>query len=300
MPSLLIVFFMIFFLLESVVAIIGNGFIIVVLGREWMRCWTLTPGDMILASLGISRFFLQWTAIISDFYSYFFSTSKGVLLGMMWNLPNVTTFWFTTLLAVFYCVKLSSFNHSIFFWLKWRISRFVPWLLLWSLVLSILISILSFVKGYHLLQSPVIGNNSEKTILNANIRAFQINFFLPLQLFILLIPFFVFLVSIILLISSLCQHLGNMEHHSADPQDPRMQVHIITLKSLFFFLILFTSYLLPLIITTTAPISVCSSWFWIREVVTYAGISIHPAFLILNTSKLRRALKKMLHDPESA
>ncbi|XP_074123161.1 taste receptor type 2 member 134-like [Sminthopsis crassicaudata] len=300
MPSLLIVFFMIFFLLESVVAIIGNGFIIIVLGREWMRCWTLTPGDMILASLGISRFFLQWTAIISNFYSYFFSNEKGVLFGMVWNLPNVTTFCFTTLLAVFYCVKLSSFNHSIFFWLKWRISRFVPWLLLWSIVLSILISVLSLVKGYHALQPPVIGNYSEKTILSANIRSFQINFFLPLQLFVLLIPFSVFLASIILLISSLCQHLGNMEHHSADPQDPKMQVHIITLKSLFFFLILFTSYLLPLIITTTTPISVCSSWFWIREVVTYAGISIHPAFLILNTSKLRRALKKMLHGPESA
>ncbi|XP_051817361.1 taste receptor type 2 member 134-like [Antechinus flavipes] len=300
MPSLLTVFFMIFFLLESLVAMIGNGFIIVVLGREWTRCWTLPPGDMILASLGISRFFLQWTAIINDFYSYFFSISQGVLFGMVWNLPNVTTFWFTTLLAVFYCVKLSSFNHSIFFWLKWRISRFVPWLLLWSLVLSILITVLSFVKGYHILQSPVTGNYSEKTILNANIRAFQMHFFLPLQLFILLIPFFVFLVSIILLISSLCQHLGNMEHHSANPQDPRMQVHIITLKSLFFFLLLFTSYLLPLIITIIAPVSVCSSWFWIWEVVTYAGISIHPAFLILNTSKLRRALKKMLHDPQSA
>ncbi|XP_036614885.1 taste receptor type 2 member 134-like [Trichosurus vulpecula] len=296
MPSLLILFFMIFFLLESMAGIIENGFIIIVLAREWVRCWTLPPGDMILVSLGISRFFLQWATVLSNFYRYFFPNNRRLYMIMFWNFTSVTTFWFTTWLAVFYCVKISFFTHPIFLWLKWRISRYVPWLLLWSLLISTLILIPSFLKIYQL---PVTGNYSEKTTLD-NIRALHMNFYLPLIMLFLLVPFLFFLVSTILLISSLCLHFRNMQHHSAGPQDPSMQVHITTLKSLFFFLILYTSFVLSLITAIVAPISICSPGFWVWEVVTYAGISIHPAFLILNSAKLRRALKKMLHDPEAA
>ncbi|XP_068943161.1 taste receptor type 2 member 134-like [Petaurus breviceps papuanus] len=300
MPSLLILFFMIFFLLESMAAVIQNGFIIIVLGREWVCCWTLPPGDMILVSLGISRFFLQWIAVLSDFHTYFSPVNSNIYFGIFWNFINVTTFWFTTWLAVFYCVKISSFTHPIFLWLKWRISRFVPWLLLWSLLISTLIFIPFFAKFYLAFQHPFTGNYSEMITSDDITGISQMYFLMPLNLFIFLIAFLFFLASIILLISSLCQHLRNMQHHSAGPQDPSMQVHITTLKSVFFFLIFYTSYVLPLIITTIEPISVCSSQFWVLEVVIYAGISIHPAFLIVNSSKLRRALRKILHDHEAA
>ncbi|XP_068943160.1 taste receptor type 2 member 134-like [Petaurus breviceps papuanus] len=299
MPSLLILFFMIFFLLESMAAILGNGFIIVVLGREWVRCCTLPPGDMILASLGISRFFLQWVTIFSNFHSYFYQPNRNLYIVTFWNFANVITFWFTTWLAVFYCVKISSFTHPIFLWLKWRISRYVPWLLLWSLLVSTLIFIPSFVNKCDIFHLPVTGNYSEKTALDKT-RALQRLSYLSLKIFFLLIPFLFFLASTILLISSLCQHLRNMQHHSAGPQDPSMQVHITTLKSVFFFLILYASSVLSLITTLIAPISVCNSGFWVWEVGTYAGITIHPAFLILNSTKLRRALKKMLYDHETA
>ncbi|XP_072506383.1 taste receptor type 2 member 134-like [Notamacropus eugenii] len=296
MPTLLILFLMIFFVLESIIGIIENGFIIIVLGREWVRCWTLLPGDMILASLGISRFFLQWVAILSNFFTYFFLTSRRLYFDIFWNFANLVSFW----LAVFYCVKISSFTHPIFLWLKWRISRIVPWLLLWSLLISTFICILTFTKAYFVFQLPATRNYSEKITLDDITGALEWNFLMPLQMFTLLIPFLFFLSSIILLISSLCQHLRNMKHHNADHQQPSMQVHVTTLKSLFFFIILFTSYALPLIITAIVPVSVCSSWFWVCEVVIYFGISIHSAFLVLNSSKLRRALKKMLHDQEVA
>ncbi|XP_068943164.1 taste receptor type 2 member 134-like [Petaurus breviceps papuanus] len=290
MPSPLTLFFMMFFLLESMAAILGNGFIIIVLGKEWVRFWILPPGDMILASLGISRFFLHWATIISNFFEYFATIYRNMYLEIFWIFTNSTTFWFTTWLAVFYCVKISSFTHPIFLWLKWRISRFVPWLLLLSLLITTLIYISSFVKIYLVFQLPVTGNYSEKIILDMK-RELRWHLFMPLQLFILLNTFFFFLVSTIVLISFLCQHLANMQHYGASRQDPSMQVYVTTLKSLFFFLILYTSHVLLLIISITTPFSVYSSQFWIREVVIYAGISIHPAFLILNSSKLRRTLK---------
>ncbi|XP_020853648.1 taste receptor type 2 member 134-like [Phascolarctos cinereus] len=300
MPTLFNVFLMIFFLLESMAAILGNGFIITVLGREWVRCWTLSPGDMILASLGISRFFLHWAAVVGNFYRYFSSGDNSLYFDIFWNFTNVTTFWFTTWLAVFYCVKISFFTHPIFFWLKWRISRCVPWLLLCSLLISSLIFIPYLVKDYLVLYLPVTGNYSGKTTLADGTHVLLKYFYLSLQMVILLVPFLFFLASTILVISSLCRHLRNMQHHSAGRQDQSIQVHITTLKSLFYFLILYTSYVLPLVISITAPISFCTSQLWVCQVVIYAGISIHPVFLILNTSKLRKALKKILHNPETA
>ncbi|XP_072506389.1 taste receptor type 2 member 134-like [Notamacropus eugenii] len=300
MPSPFIIFFMIIFLLESMASIIANGFILMVLGREWVRCWSLPPGDMILLSLGISRFFLQWATVLSNFYSYFLSTYRKVYILIFWHFTNMTTFWFTTWLAVFYCVKISSFTHPIFLWLKWRISQFVPWLLLLSLVISNLIFIPSFLKFYHVFDLPAPGNYSEKTTLDDVTGALQRKFLVQLQIFFMLIPFLFFLASIILLISSLWRHVGKMQLHNTGLQHLNKQVHITTLKSFFFFLILYTSYVLSLIVSLVAPFSVCSSSFWVWEVGTYAGISIHSAFLILNSSKLRRALKKMLSGHEAA
>ncbi|XP_043821486.1 taste receptor type 2 member 134-like [Dromiciops gliroides] len=263
MPSLLILFFMILILLESVIAIIENGFIIIVLGREWVTCWKLPPGDMILASLGISCLFLHWTAILSNFHTYFSPINRIRYLDIFWNFINMTTFWFTIWLAIFYCVKISSFTHPIFLWLKWRISRWGPCLLLSSLLISILICIPFFVKTYQIFQLPVSGNYSEKTTSDDRIYAFQRHFLLPQRIIILLIPFFLFLVSTILLISFLCRHLGNMQQNNAGFLDSSMQVYITTLKTLFFFLILYTSYLLPLIISIMILLSVCSSQYWV-------------------------------------
>ncbi|XP_036614712.1 taste receptor type 2 member 134-like [Trichosurus vulpecula] len=300
MPSLLILFFMIFFLLESMAGIIENGFIIIVLAREWVRCWSLPSGDMILVSLGISRFFLHWAAVLSSFYTYFYPTNTSLYLFTFWSFTNMTTFWFTTWLAVFYCVKISAFTQPIFLWLKWRISQFVPWLLLWSLLISILICISSFAKGQYIFQLALAGNYTEKTTWDDMTHALQNHFFLLLQIFILLISFFFFLVSTILVISSLCRHLRDMQRYGAGPQDPSMQVHITALKSLFFFLIIYASYVMPVVVTTIVETSVWSFDFWVWQVVAYAGTSIHSAFLIQNSSKLRRALKKMLYDPEAA
>ncbi|XP_068943162.1 taste receptor type 2 member 134-like [Petaurus breviceps papuanus] len=300
MPSPLILFFMIIFLLESTIGILENSFISIVLGREWVRCCTLPPGDMILASLGISRFFLQVSAVLGNFFTYYFPASKKLYFDTFWIFTNMVSFWFTTWLAVFYCVKISSFTHPIFLWLKWRISRFIPWLLLWSVLISTFIIIICFLKSYLAVQYLVTGNYSEKTTLDDITGTLQRHFFIPLQMFIMSIPFPFFFASTISLIFSLCQHLRNMQHYGAGPQDPSVQVHVTTVKSLFLFLILCISYILPLTITTIAPVSVFSFWFWVWEVVMYSGISIHPAFLILNSSKLRRALRKMLHDHEAA
>lgn len=58
MPSPALIFTVIFFL-ESLAAMLQNGFVVTVLGREWVRCRMLPVSDVIVASLAASRFCLH-------------------------------------------------------------------------------------------------------------------------------------------------------------------------------------------------------------------------------------------------
>ncbi|OBS80309.1 hypothetical protein A6R68_21483 [Neotoma lepida] len=120
-----------------------NGFMIMVLGREWMRNRALSAVDMIVASLASSRFCLHGMTILTNLLASFGFCFQANLVGILWDFTNTLILWLTAWLAVFYCVKISSFSHRALFWLKWRISRLVPRLLLGSVIMGGLSAIIS-------------------------------------------------------------------------------------------------------------------------------------------------------------
>uniref|UniRef100_A0A9L0JWA3 Taste receptor type 2 n=1 Tax=Equus asinus TaxID=9793 RepID=A0A9L0JWA3_EQUAS len=294
MPSSLTLIFMVIFLLESLAAMSQNGFIVVVLGREWVRCRTLPSGDMIVSCLAASRFCLHGMALLSNFMSLFNFCSQVSYLGALWEFINSLTFWLTAWLAAFYCVKISSFSHPIFFWLKWRLSRSVPRLLLGSLIISVVTGISSVSGNIILMQMIASLRSHGNHTLADRIRTFSWHFFLPQDVLAMSIPFLLFLVSTLLLMFSLCRHLQQMRAHRPGPHDPSTQAHTMALKSLTFFLVFYTSYFLSLIITVMKITTLQDQWHWAWEVVTYAGIYLHSSILVLSSPKLRKALKMRL------
>lgn len=60
MQPALSAFFRLLFVLLCLLGILANGLIVLVLSREMMRRGRPLPSDMILVSLGASRFCLQW------------------------------------------------------------------------------------------------------------------------------------------------------------------------------------------------------------------------------------------------
>lgn len=55
------------FMLLFLLGILANGFIVLVLSREWRRLGRLLPSDMILISLGACCFCLQWVGMVHNF-----------------------------------------------------------------------------------------------------------------------------------------------------------------------------------------------------------------------------------------
>ncbi|XP_006901865.1 PREDICTED: taste receptor type 2 member 16-like [Elephantulus edwardii] len=290
MPMQLTVFFMLLYVLLSLTIVVQSTFIVAVLGREWVKVKRLSPLDMILISLGVSKLCLQCISIFYNFYSYFDYNYICLRVGTTWHVVNTAIFWFNSLLAVFYCVKVSSFTHPIFLWLKWRISRLVPWMLLGTLLISCMVCIPSTIQDHLWFQLNVKSFTANSTMLE-RLSVFQQYAGIPHQIVMLMIPFLLFLASIIMLIASLLQHWRQMKHHS--PGHSSKDVHFAALKSLAIFLIFFSSYFLTVFISIIGYLFEKQSWFWIWEAVIYAGSCVHSTSLTLSSPTLRKYLKKM-------
>nr|XP_004651761.2 taste receptor type 2 member 134-like [Jaculus jaculus] len=284
--------FTVIFCLETLVALLQNGFMVGMLGREWVQSRTLPAGDMIVACLAASRFCLHGLAFLNNFLAFMFCY-KISYLGILWDFSNTLTFWLTTWLAIFYCVKISSFSHPIFFWLKWRISRSVPRLLLVSLIIGGL-SCISSTTG-HVISSPTTVFYVNCTLPHIKMTFYQ-RYYRYHAMLLWVIPFFLFLTSIILLMFSLYRHMGQMRDFRSGAHNPSTQAHTMALKSLAFFLVFYTLYVLSLTTSTTKIIIFQSPWNWAWEVVTYTGISLHSIILMLSSPKLRKALKMRFAD----
>ncbi|XP_046524927.1 taste receptor type 2 member 143-like [Equus quagga] len=294
MPFSPMLIFVVIFFLETLAAMLQNGFIVAVLGREWVRCRTLPACDMIVACLAASRFCLHGMALLNNLIDSFNFCSKVYYFNILWNFINILTYWLTAWLAVFYCVKISSFSHPIFFWLKWRISRSVPRLLLGSLIISVVTVIPAAASNVILIQMIASQSSHGNHTLADRAQTFHRYFSLSNLVLVLLIPFLLFLVSTLLLIFSLHQHLGQMRAHRPGSRDPSTQAHIMALKSLTFFLVFYASYFLSLIIAFMKITALRRQWHWAWEVVTYAGICLHSSILVLSSPKLRNTLKTKL------
>lgn len=288
---------MLFFFLESFFAMLQNGFMVTVLGREWARSRSLPTGDMIVTCLAASRFCLHGMSILNNLLTSFDFYPQNNSFNIVWDFTNTLTFWLTACLALFYCVKISSFSHPIFFWLKWRISRSMPRLLLGSLIISSLGMTSSIVGNLFILQITALRTSCENDTLADRLLATHRLIFLPHLVLILSVPFLLFLMSILLLMFSLLRHLGQMRDCQQGHRDPSTLAHSIALKSLAFFLVFYTSYFVSIVLAIMKIITFRNDWHWAWEVLTYTGICLHSSILVLSNPKLRKALIMRLWKP---
>lgn len=291
LPIQLTVFFIVIYVLESVAIIVQSSLIVAVLGREWVQVKTVSPVEMILISLGSCRVCLQCSSVLYNFCSYFHPDWVFWYLGIIWEFTNTLSFWLTSLLAIVYCVKISSFTHPIFLWLRWRILRLVPWLLLGSLLTSCVTIIFSAIRNHITVKLMAMKHFPRNNTVIERLQAVLQNFLISQQLVVLTIPFFLFVASTIVLISSLSQHLGQMQHHSTGHGNSSTKAQSTALRSFAVFLVFFTSYFLTILVSAIDSLFKKTPWFWVWEIIIYAVVSIHSTSLMLSNTKLKKVLK---------
>lgn len=298
--SQLSVFFMLIYMLEFLTITGQSSLIVIVLGREWVQTQRLPPVDMILASLGICRFCQLWSSMLHNFGSHFHLNYNFWCFGIIWQFTNILSFWLTSLLAVFYCVKVSFFSHPIFLWMKWRIVRWVPRLLLGSLLVSCVSTIFSATSYYIIIQFISMKDFPRNSTMLERLEAFLWDFSTLRKVVVLVIPFLLFLASTVLLMALLSRHLKQMKDLHTGRPISSPEAHSAALRSLGIFLILFTFYFLTVLVSILDVLFNKESWFWAWEAIIYALVSIHSTLLMLSSAKLKRVLKARCWSLEAA
>ncbi|NXR80430.1 T2R40 protein, partial [Pycnonotus jocosus] len=265
-----------------------------------IRSKTWPPYDMIVISLSSSKIILQCWIILDLFLtifcepSYFEENIFGVI-KTVYLVLNYSNLWFGAWLSFFYCIKVASFTQSFFIWMKQRIARLMPWMLLTSWLCSVTGTI---PFAWHVYR---VHNNFSALLSLTNSSARRTTRKDSLGLLILLsnagigMPVILCIVSSVLLILSLCIHTRRMQNNASGFRDPSLEAHISAIKSVCSLLIFYITYFIAftfLLYNLFLNFSVAKS---ICIVILAACPTGHTMVLIWSNPKFRELLARIWH-----
>ncbi|XP_072494085.1 taste receptor type 2 member 7-like [Notamacropus eugenii] len=271
-----------------------NGFIGLVNCIYWAKSRKLSLVDFILMSLAFSRILLLWIMLVDGMIRVLYMDScdnieNTQILGYLWITASYFSASFVTFLNVFYFLKIAHFSHSLFLWLKWRITMVVLIILLGSLVSFLFLSLLLMEE----FKDDFIRSTEIKEERNhtgpLQMRMSQI---IIVHIFLYFGPLILSTISLIsrfLLILSLWRHTSQMNLNATGSRDPSTEAHIRVIR--WMVSVLFFTVLYYFGISLTFSTSRLEQRLEKVLGVAIAGFypSGHSFILILGNSKLRQA-----------
>ncbi|XP_020827798.1 taste receptor type 2 member 7-like [Phascolarctos cinereus] len=278
---------------EFLLGILVNGFIALVNGIDWVKRKKLPPSDLILFILAITRIGLSCGLMWNIYLTLIcFNIPTHVrIIDVFLVLTHNSNIWFTTILSVFYFLKITNFSNPLFLWMKWRIDRIIFMLLVGPLIVyfSIIFPMMQIVHYYYgsLFSRGKERNVSQEVqVSKSKLIMLQV----PLGL-LSLIPFILSTITFSLIIVFLWKHTQQMQLNSTGSRDPSTEAHVRAMKAMSSFLILFLFYYMGFFLNYWSHSETKS------KLASLLGMSImlfypfgHSLILILWISKLRQAL----------
>ncbi|NXY36809.1 TA2R9 protein, partial [Pomatorhinus ruficollis] len=283
--------------LEAFAGMWINAFIVCVLCIGWVRKKTLNSNEKILLVLGCSRF---WYLGISWVYSFLLIIHPYHFCGplLLESLAGIQSFfdcsniWVSACLCVFYCIKITNFRNKFFIYVKVKVDRMVPWLMLGSVLLAFIFSILV----YH------ISNETQCTNHSYSSQGYYLKHVIRLDEHVVPILFFIGFVfstsltavifSALFLLFSLWRHKCKMQTNSTNSLS--MDAHIKAMKSILSFLVMYSINFIFFILTLIfARMKENHVAFFIFAFL-YAFPGVHSLILIFSNCKLEKTLLRIL------
>ncbi|XP_027528525.1 taste receptor type 2 member 7-like [Neopelma chrysocephalum] len=274
-----------------------NAFIVSVICMAWVKKKTLNSNEKILLVLGCSRFWylcITWVYFfLSIIYPHFLYVQPRLqLVVFIQSSLSYSSLWFSACLCVFYCIKIANFGNSFFIYLKVKIDRMVPWLLLGSVLFSLVIGIIA----YDIANKPHCNNRNSTGRSNfwkASIKMdkhFFPSFFIAG--FGYAVSFMAVTSSALLLLFSLWRHKRNMQTNSM--KDLSMDTHIKAMKSILSFFVMYGINFACLILNMVYATRKGSPLTFLILVFQYAFPGAHSLILIFGNPKLEKTLPRIL------
>ncbi|XP_051471031.1 taste receptor type 2 member 9-like [Apus apus] len=274
-----------------------NAFMVSVLCIAWVRKKSSNSNEKILLFLGCCRFWYLCITLVFPFIGNIFPSCFYVhpmlqLVAAIETFFNCSNLWVSALLSVFYCIKIANFRYSFFIYLKVKIDRIVPWVLLGSVLLSLSFSILI----YQIFDEAVCDNINCTTTgrlwkLNINLHQHFFPFYF-LSGFAYAIAFTAVISSALLLLFSLWRHKHKMQMKSL--KNISVDAHIKAMKSVMSFFFLYSinifCFVLGMVYTSKTQSAVPS----VIPFLEHALPGVHSLILIFSNPKLEKTLLRTL------
>uniref|UniRef100_A0A8C5T7W4 Taste receptor type 2 n=1 Tax=Malurus cyaneus samueli TaxID=2593467 RepID=A0A8C5T7W4_9PASS len=272
-----------------------NAFIVCVLCIAWVKRKTLNSSEKILLLLGCSR-------ICSLFFSWVYSCLSIIYPNYLCVLPterllvsfrtffNYSDFWVSASLCGFYCIKIANIRNSCFSYLKVKIDRIVPWLLLGSEIFSLVIGILAYdITSKSYCNNCTRQGNLWKENVKTDEYSFPYYFITGLGF---VTSFTAVIPSALLLLFSLWRHKCNMQTNSMN--NLSMDAHIKAMKSILSFLVMYSINIISFIVTMMYSSKKDKAIMFLIYVFLYAFPGVHSLILIFSNPKLVKIFLRIL------
>ncbi|XP_077202617.1 taste receptor type 2 member 40-like [Paroedura picta] len=300
------IFFLTVFLIETIISLLGNGFIIAVIGQSQCHSRKSVPCDFLLTTLSLTRFLLQWVIVSSQFA--YFSSPETYLHSMTqkafnctWIYLNTASLWCATWLNVFYCVKVTNFALPLFVWLKPQIGVLVPRFLGISLLAFIICSVNPIMiyfkeKTCH----NLTGNLAENASQSETGGSFPVTVLSRFQFSFTAISFSICVSASILLLISLWRHKRNLKKGGLSPKDFSTQAHLSVMKPLLLLLFFYIVHFPAMIIAIGDILQYGRLERLVSDIVLTSYPSAHSVILIFTNPKLKKAYIHILNPRRNA
>ncbi|XP_068039396.1 taste receptor type 2 member 7-like [Anomalospiza imberbis] len=274
-----------------------NAFLVCVLCIAWVKKKTLNSNEKILLLLGCSRFCYLCFSWVYKFLSFIYPNylyvptilQLAVFFQAFFNHCNL---WFSACLCGFYCIKIANFKSRFFIYLKVKIDRMVPWLLLGSGALALAVGIIAYdvADKPHCNNSNSTGQGNFGTAYIKMDKHFFPSFFLAG--FEYAASFMAVIFSAVFLLFSLWRHKRKMQTKSM--KDLSMDAHIRAMKSILSFLVMYSINFVCLVLSMVYVTKKGNFMTFLIVVFQYTFPGLHSLVLVFSNPKLEKTLLKFL------
>ncbi|KAG8560330.1 hypothetical protein GDO81_014924 [Engystomops pustulosus] len=212
---------------------------------------TLDIKDHLFCGLSICNLLNGLSRVVQDFFlildenPILMFNNLGFLLIRLTTMPCVL--FFSTWLSVYFCLKIVNFNHRWYVGLQKRFREIFPWLLIFSVVGSVVVSFpfAFFASRFLAKQTTVISSYGNRTVYPV-----PSNILTSIKCYIVLssLCFILFLSSSCPIILSLYQHMKKIQVSPPGSTFPTLQPHITAVKTITLLTILNALYFISVVL----------------------------------------------------
>ncbi|KAM5152721.1 taste receptor type 2 member 9-like [Mantella aurantiaca] len=274
-------------IVECVLGVLFNSYIIALNVAHWRRGLAPSLCDKILVLMAVNNICLQCDMNICTFIF--------IVFPKMLQYPNIYSpisvflifqfyfsFWITAALCVYYCLRIVSFKLHFFIHLKANITNVLTRFLIGSVVGSLTISVVSI---WEIHVKLTVNITSSPVIIDSSIEIGETYKYLTIFMGCCL-PFMLAVLCVILTLTSLCRHYHSMKSNHSGFSIPRLDAHMRAARIMLYLITLYAIFYLSEVNLLASSLTVQSTW----QMASLFFVLIYPTtqstIVIMGNSKL--------------